>query len=160
MTPKDTEHLIFRRASLTDVPRIVALLADDDLGKSREVLFDPLDTAYVEAFGRIDMDPNQLLVVMEHRERGVIGTMQLTFLNHLTHKGSIRAQIEAVRVASGERGGGLGARMFEWAIKEARARGCSLVQLTTDRQRPEAHAFYAKLGFVPSHVGFKLPLPN
>lgn len=80
------------RVSIKTSPTpIVALLADDDLGKSHEVLSDPLDTAYVEAFGRIDMDPNQLLVVMEHRERDLIGTMQLTFLNHLTHKGSIRA---------------------------------------------------------------------
>jgi GNAT superfamily N-acetyltransferase len=151
-------EVVFRRAVQDDLPAIVAMLADDDLGRSRETVSDPVDPAYVAAFGAIDKDPNQLLIVATGPDGRVIGTLQLTFLIHLALRGTRRAQIEAVRVASQARGGGIGEKMFLWAIAEARSRRCSMVQLTTDQRRPEAHAFYRKLGFIPSHTGFKLPL--
>ena len=147
----------FRRATQDDLPAIIAMLADDPLGQSREVVSDPVDSAYVEAFARIDSDPNQLLAVAE-RDGTVIGTLQLSFLTHLARRGAIRAQIEAVRAARTARGEGLGEAMFRWAIDKARARGCHMVQLTTDKARPDAHRFYERLGFEASHIGYKLGL--
>ena len=148
---------VFRRATPPDLPAIVRLLAEDELGQRREEARLPLDHVYEQAFRAIDADPNQLLAVaVEGGE--VVGTLQLSFIPGLARKGAWRGQIEAVRIASSRRGSGLGGRMFEWAIGECRARGCRLVQLTTDRQRPDAHRFYERLGFVASHVGYKLAL--
>ncbi|WP_136683288.1 GNAT family N-acetyltransferase [Falsirhodobacter xinxiangensis] len=147
---------IFRKASIEDLPHIVAMLADDALGTSREIASDPIAEEYAVAFEMIDADPNQFLAVLTEVDGRMVGTLQITFLHHLTHRGMKRAQIEGVRVASGTQGQGIGTELFRHAIAEARARGCSVVQLTTDRQRPEAHAFYEKLGFKPTHTGFKL----
>ncbi|MCK2242380.1 MULTISPECIES: GNAT family N-acetyltransferase [unclassified Crossiella] len=144
----------FRRAVATDVPAIVAMLADDKLGAGRER---PGDPAYLTAFQAIDADPNQLLLVAEAGGE-VAGTLQLTFIPGLSRLGMSRALIEAVRVSTHQRGGGLGQRMVEFAIAEARRRGCGLVQLTTDASREHAHRFYERLGFVASHVGMKLAL--
>lgn len=149
--------LAFRRATGADLPAIVALLADDGLGQGREDPSLPLAQAYLDAFAAIAADPNQLLAVAE-AGGAVVGTLQLTFLPGLSHKGAWRGQIESVRIASSQRGTGLGQRMFEWAIAECRARGCRIVQLTTDKTRADAHRFYARLGFVASHEGFKLKL--
>lgn len=149
--------MIFRRATLHDLPTILALLADDPLGRNREAADGVVTDAYRAAFEAIDTDPNQFLAVVED-ESGVIGTLQLSFIPGLSRQGSWRGQIEAVRIASDRRSGGLGARMMEWALGECRARGCKLVQLTTDKARPDAHRFYEKLGFVASHVGYKLSL--
>ena len=148
---------VMRRATRADVPAIVALLADDELGRQREDLADPLPEAYWEAFAAIDADPRQLLAVAE-REGTIVGTLQLTFLPHLTHRGSERALVEAVRIARDARGGGLGRTMLEWAIEQARQRGCRMVQLTTDKQRTDARRFYESLGFEATHEGMKLPL--
>lgn len=147
----------FRRATLQDLPTILALLADDPLGGHREAADGVATGAYRAAFEAIDADPNQFLAVVED-ETGVVGTLQLSFIPGLSRQGSWRGQIEAVRIASDRRSEGLGARMMEWAIGECRARGCRLVQLTTDKARPDAHRFYEKLGFVASHVGYKLAL--
>lgn len=131
------------------------MLADDALGTTRE---SPDDlTPYERAFAAIDADPNQNLVVLV-RDKVVIGTLQLTLIPGLSRKGTMRAQIEGVRVHSGERGTGLGTELFEWAIEESRKLGADLVQLTSDVKRPDAHRFYEKLGFSPTHVGFKLDL--
>jgi GNAT superfamily N-acetyltransferase len=146
---------VIRRAVNADVPEIVALLADDALGATRESLDDL--TPYHDAFARIDSDPNQFLAVME-RSHIIIGTLQLTFLAGLSRKGATRAQIEAVRISSAERGGGLGKQFIEWAIEEARSRGCVLVQLTSDVSRVDAHRFYQNLGFEQTHAGFKYTL--
>lgn len=146
-----------RPARAADLAAIVALLADDALGRDREALGPPLDPAYAEAFAAITADPNQLLVVAED-DTGIVGTLQLSFIPGLSHKGAWRAEIEAVRIASARRGGGLGKRLIAWAIEAARARGCRLVQLTTDARRHDAHRFYESLGFVPSHRGYKLAL--
>jgi len=145
---------VIRRARREDVPAIVALLADDALGRTRE---SPGDARYLEAFGAIDADPNQLLAVME--EGGaVLGTLQLSFIPGLSHRGAWRGEIEAVRIASASRGAGLGQQLITWAIEQCRARRCTMVQLTTNRAREDAHRFYTRLGFIPSHVGFKLGL--
>ncbi|MDH2423998.1 GNAT family N-acetyltransferase [Sphaerisporangium sp. TRM90804] len=145
----------FRAARREDVPLIVAMLADDPIAAAREG--DPSDEVYRTAFEAIDADPRQELVVAEVDGR-VAGTMQLTFIPGLSRRGGERALIEAVRVAGSHRGQGLGREMMRWAVDRARARGCRMVQLTTDRSRADAHRFYASLGFVDSHLGFKLAL--
>ncbi|WP_353953785.1 GNAT family N-acetyltransferase [Knoellia sp. S7-12] len=147
--------LVVRRATREDVPAIVALLTDDPLGAARETHGD--HAAYLTAFDAIDADPAHELVVLED-EGEVIGTLQLTLLPGLSRHGALRAQIEAVRIASSRRGQGLGEGLFQWAIDESRRRGAVLVQLTTDASREGAQRFYERLGFVASHVGMKLPL--
>lgn len=147
-----------REATRVDVPHVVALLADDDLGRRRETAGTPLDDRYWAAFDAIDADPHHQLVVLETDDGQVAGCLQLSFLPYLTFRGGWRAQIEAVRVASGRRSTGLGRVMFEWAIEEARRRDCHLVQLTTHVQRPDALAFYESLGFEVTHQGLKLYL--
>lgn len=147
----------FRRAQASDLPDIVAMLADDPLGASREDTSVPLARGYVDAFNAIDADPNQLLAVAVDGAE-VIGTLQITFLAGLSHKGAWRGQIEAVRIASHRRSGGIGRQMIDWAIAQCRARNCSLVQLTTDRSRADAHRFYEDLGFTGSHLGYKKTL--
>jgi GNAT superfamily N-acetyltransferase len=143
-----------RPAVADDVPLIVAMLADDPLGASRE---SPGDPAYGLAFREIDADPRQVLAVAEVGGE-VVGTLQLTFIPGLSRRGATRAQIEAVRVRADQRGTGLGGELVRWAIEEARTRGAAMVQLTTDATRVDAHRFYERLGFTPSHVGMKLPL--
>lgn len=151
------ESIGFRRAQARDIPAIVALLADDPLGGQREEPALPLSECYTTAFAAIELDPNQLLAIAEDGAR-IVGTLQLTFIPGLSRKGAWRGQVEAVRIVADRRQSGLGQRMFEWAIATCRTRGCSLVQLTTDKARPDAHRFYEQLGFMPSHLGYKLPL--
>lgn len=146
-----------RPATASDVSAIVAMLANDKLGQLREDYRDPLPDAYHQAFAKIDADPNQHLVVLEDEEQ-VIGTLQLTFIPYLTYQGGIRAQIEAVRIHADYRGQGLGEKLFLWAIEQAKSEGAHVVQLTTDKKRPEAVRFYEKLGFNASHEGMKLHL--
>lgn len=151
------EELTFRPASGDDLPHIVRMLADDPLGATREALSDPLPASYRQAFEAIERDPNNELVVAVAGGR-VAGVLQITFIPYITYKGSWRALIEGVRVDSRLRSSGIGRRMFEWAIARARERGCRMVQLTTDKKRPDAARFYESLGFVASHEGMKLLL--
>ncbi|MGP3924360.1 GNAT family N-acetyltransferase [Streptomyces sp. 8N616] len=147
--------LVIRQAVPGDIPAIVAMLADDPLGARRET---PGDLApYHHAFERLAADPNQKLVVAE-REGRPVGTLQLTLIPGLSHRGSTRSVIEAVRVHADERGNGLGTRLIEWAVEESRRQDCQLVQLTSDATRGDAHRFYERLGFTGSHIGFKLKL--
>ena len=148
--------VVIRRATLDDVPAIIAMLADDPLGATRE---SPADlTPYQRAFAAIDADPNQLLIVADRNDE-VIGTLQLTFIPGLSRQGATRALVEAVRVAASARSTGLGTSLMEWSIAEARARGCVVLQLTSDKTRTDAHRFYTdRLGFTNSHEGFKLAL--
>ena len=148
---------IFRPARRADVPAIVALLADDPIGAGRETVAEEVDAAYWRAFDAIDADPRNSLVVADLAGE-VVATMQLTFVPSLTRRGGERAEIEGVRVAASQRGAGLGRRMIGWAVDEARARGCALVQLTTDKRRSDAHRFYESLGFTATHEGMKLIL--
>jgi GNAT superfamily N-acetyltransferase len=152
--------VVLRLAAADDLPDLVALLADDQLGAQREST-DPAGLApYRAAFDAIAADPHHLLVVAVDGGAQVVGTLQLSLVPGLSRRGAWRAQIEAVRVGRAARGGGLGTGMIEWAVGEARRRGCALVQLTTDRRRHDAHRFYRRLGFTDSHVGMKLPLPG
>lgn len=148
---------VFREATPADLPAIIAMYADDPLGATREAATDPLPEEYWRAFREIERDPRHRLVVVE-QDGETVGTLQLSFLPHLTHVGTERAQIEAVRVAASRRGSGLGRAVFAWAIDEARQRGCGLVQLTTNATREDAQRFYTSLGFRPTHVGMKLDL--
>lgn len=138
-----------------DIPAIVAMLADDQLGATRE---SPDDLApYRSAFERVDADPHQRLTVATREDR-VVGTLQLTVIPGISRRGSTRALIEGVRVHDSERGQGLGKQLIEWAVAESRRLGCALVQLTSDATRGDAHRFYERLGFSRTHVGFKLQL--
>ena len=150
--------MALRRARAADVTAIVELIAADQIGATRDGVRTEADlAAYQRAFRAIDADPAHLLLVAES-EGQIIGTMQLSFLPGLARRGALRALIEAVRVAESQRGRGLGTAMMKWAIGEARRRGCAVVQLTSDKARTDAHRFYQRLGFVPSHEGMKLRL--
>lgn len=148
---------VFRRAEQSDLEAIVAMLADDVLGRQREDTCLPAADAYVQAFQAIDADPNQFLAVAE-LDGAVVGTLQISFMPGLSHQGAWRGEIEAVRIARTARGTGLGRRMMEWAIEQCRARNCRIVQLTSDLKRTDAHRFYEQMGFVGSHKGYKLVL--
>jgi ribosomal protein S18 acetylase RimI-like enzyme len=150
-------EIVFRRAQSSDLPSIVALLADDELGRSREDASAPVNTKYVEAFEALERDPNQLMAVLVVGGV-VVGCLQISFIPGLSRLGMWRGQIESVRIASGYRDEGLGRRLIEWTIAECRKRGCGLVQLTTDKSRQDARRFYESLGFRASHEGMKLNL--
>lgn len=153
----NTNQVTFREATLQDLNKIVYLLSNDVLGKTREVYTEPLPESYITAFQAINSDPNNKLIVACYGD-DVVGVQQVTFTPYLTHQGGWRAAIEGVRVESSERGRGVGSMLIGWAIQRARERGCHMVQLTTDKQRPEALHFYEKLGFKATHEGLKLHL--
>jgi len=150
--------MTIRVATKTDVQAIVEMIANDKLGSLREDYRKPLPENYFAAFQNIANDPNQELVVIEDVNLKVIGTMQLSFIQYLTYQGGIRAQIEAVRVHKDYRGKGIGKKLFKWAITRAKEKKAHIVQLTTDKKRTDAVAFYEKLGFKASHEGMKLHL--
>jgi GNAT superfamily N-acetyltransferase len=153
------KSLVVRRANEEDVRHIVRMLADDPLGAKREQYEDPLPASYMTAFSAIQADPNNELVVACVGDQ-VAGVLQLTFIPYLTYRGSWRALIEGVRIDAQFRSRGFGKLMFEWAIARSRERGCHMVQLTTDKLRPEAKQFYESLGFIASHEGMKLKLES
>ncbi len=144
-------QVTFRTATLADLPAILALLADDPLGKNRETVGGP---AYTAAFDAIAADPNQQMAVAEVSGE-IIGYMQISYIPGLSRGGAWRGQLESVRIASGHRGHGIGAQFFHWAFDQCIAHNCTLVQLTTDTRRPDALRFYDRLGFVASHHGLK-----
>ena len=146
-----------RKARREDLPAIVAMLADDALGRSREDVGPPLNPLYAAAFEAIERDPNQFMAVLDDAGEAV-GYLQLTFIPGLSMRGMLRGQIESVRIAGSRRGQRLGHRLFEWAIAECRRRGCGVVQLAMNKSRGDALRFYESLGFVASHEGFKLTL--
>jgi len=150
--------LIIRRANQKDVPAIVELIANDELGRLRENYRTPLPELYLNAFDNINSDHNQELMVMLNDTGDVIGTLQLSFIQYLTYQGGIRAQIEAVRVQENYRNKGIGQELIQWAIDRAIQKGAHVVQLTTDKKRDAAVKFYEKLGFIASHEGIKLHL--
>ncbi|MGC5050849.1 N-acetyltransferase family protein [Micromonospora sp. DT48] len=147
--------VIFRDAVRADLPAILDLLADDMLGRTRDV--GEVDARYEKAFAEITADPRNQLIVAEAGGE-LLGCMQLTYIPGLGRHGTERQLIESVRVRSDQRGRGLGRQMMTWAIDQARQHGCGLVQLTTDKARHDAHRFYLGLGFVASHEGMKLSL--
>ncbi len=147
-----------RKARQGDVAAIVAMLADDPLGKTREDYRQPLPAVYKQAFLAIDSNPDHELIVVEADSAEIVGTLQLSFIQYLTYRGGVRAQIEAVRIRSDRRSEGVGELMVRHAVARARSRGAHVVQLTTDKQRPDALRFYEKLGFTATHEGMKLHL--
>lgn len=156
-TGETAEQVSFRLAEADDLPSIMQLLADDPLGKYREQAGEAgaVPAQARAAFEAIAADPRNHLIVME-ADGGVVGCLQLTFIPGLTHKGRDRALIEGVRVSSRMRGRGLGKALMNHAVGLARERNCALVQLTTDKRREQAQAFYKSLGFAASHEGMKL----
>ncbi|MCE2992864.1 MAG: GNAT family N-acetyltransferase [Alphaproteobacteria bacterium] len=150
-------NLTHRKAQLSDLPHIISLLLEDDLGKTRESISETVDTKYLDAFYKIDSDPNQYLMVVENGDE-IVGTCHLTIMPSLTFIGSTRMQIEAVRVSEKHRGNKIGNWMFNKAIEYAKQNGVSILQLTTNKKRPIAKRFYEKLGFDASHEGMKLYL--
>lgn len=151
------ETLIFRLATESDLLPIIQMLADDTLGVTREKVGDIVSEIYVKAFEKINADPNQELTVVEMNGE-IVATLQLTFIQYLTHQGGLRAQIEAVRTNSGYRGQGIGKQVLDYAINRAKEKGCRMVQLTSDKQRPDAIRFYESLGFKATHEGMKMKL--
>eukprot|EP01132_Coremiostelium_polycephalum_P021448 gene21448-25470_t len=134
------------------------LYADDVLGQSRETLSDPLDEGYVKAFDSIDRNPQQELLVLVDDDNLILGTLQITYVQYLNRMGSKRAIFEAVRIDKNHRGKGLGEMMCKLAINRAKENGTKFVQLFSDKQRTGALRFYQKIGFTPSHEGFKMSL--
>ena len=150
-----TSAVTIRRARRQDVGRIVAMLADDALGRARERIETPLPDSYFQAFARLEADPNITLVVAEEAG-GVVGCLQLCVLPGLSSQGASRALIEDVRVDSARRSRGIGEQLVRWAFDEARAQGCKLVELLTHNTRIDAQRFYQRLGFARSHVGMTI----
>ena len=151
------EETAFRLAGRSDLPSIVRMLADDELGSQRERYEDPLPQAYYAAFEQIEVDPNHELVVAELNGE-VIGTLHLMFLPSISFQGGLRAQIESVRVDKNYQNRGIGSEMMNWIINRAEERGAYMVQLTSHQSRADAHRFYERLGFKRSHLGMKLSL--
>lgn len=151
-----TPSITIRHARRDDVETIIKMLADDALGGARERIEDPLPQFYFAAFERVARDPNIALVVAEGEGGVVIGCLQLCILPGLSSQGAPRALIEDVRVASHCRGLGIGEQIVQWAVSEARGRGCRLIELLTHHSRVDAQRFYERLGFSRSHVGMTL----
>jgi GNAT superfamily N-acetyltransferase len=151
------EGVLFRLATRQDLPSIIRMLADDELGSQRERYEDPLPESYYAAFGQIDRDPNHELIVAE-KDGEVIGTLHLMFLPSVSFQGGLRAQIESVRIDKRFQSQGIGSQMMKWAMERAKQRQAHVVQLTTHNSRLDAHRFYERLGFKGSHLGMKLSL--
>ncbi|MFC4403734.1 GNAT family N-acetyltransferase [Gracilibacillus xinjiangensis] len=147
----------FRMAAEQDLDKVVEMLADDVLGSKREKYEQPLPESYLKAFQAISSDPNNELIIAYQGEE-IIGVQQITFTPYITHQGGWRATIEGVRTARTYRDKGIGTALIQWAIKRAKARGCHLIQLTTDKDRQDALRFYQRLGFKATHEGLKMKL--
>ena len=147
----------FRSAKKNDLPTIVQMLADDPLGAKRENYQNPLPKEYLKTFEAIEKDENNEIVLACHNKK-IVGFLQITFIPYLTYTGKWRALVEGVRVEKSFRNQGIGKRLIFEAIEKAKQKKCHLIQLTTDKSRPEAISFYNSLGFVASHEGMKLHL--
>ena len=150
-------NLTHRKATINDLRAIVRLLLEDELGRTRERLEQEIDQRYINAFHRIDADPNQYVMVVELNSE-IVGTCHLTLIPSLTFIGSTRLQIEAVRMSEKYRGRRVGEWMINAAIEHAKSHGALIIQLTTNKKRARAKKFYKNLGFEPTHEGMKLYL--
>ena len=150
--------MVYRKATKEDLPAIIEMIANDALGQLRERFEDPLPKEYYSAFERINTDKNQELIVIENSESEVVATFQLSFLQYLTYLGGIRCLVENVHVREDQTGKGIGKQMFQWIIERAKEKGVHLIQLTSNKLRPNAIRFYEGLGFKATHEGFKLHL--
>jgi GNAT superfamily N-acetyltransferase len=151
-------ELSFRAATRDDLPAIVGLLADDEIGEGRESETAEVAPEYARAFEAMEAEKNNRMILAERGGR-IVGALQLVFVPGLSRRGATRAIVESVRVSSAERGKQVGTALMKEAIRRAREAGCALVQLDSDTRRARAHLFYRRLGFVQSHFGFKKPLP-
>jgi ribosomal protein S18 acetylase RimI-like enzyme len=151
------DKLQLRNATADDLPAIVGMLADDFLGGTREKVEESISESYISAFREIEKDPNNELVVAE-LDGKIVGTFQLTYTPSLSFQGGKRCTVESVRVDSSLRGQGIGREMMLWAIERAKEKGCVSMQLTTHKERENAHRFYERLGFESTHLGMKLKL--
>lgn len=147
-----------RKAIKTDVPHIIKMWAEDEFSSAKEAFQNPLPLEYYRAFDNIDSDKNHELVVLESEDGKIIGSIQLTFIQHLIKKGGVVAHIEAVMVHQGFRGKGIGKKLMHWAIERAKERKAILIQFTSNKRRQRSITFYKKMGFTDSHVGFKMNL--
>jgi len=152
-------ELTFRTATRDDLRTIVAMLSDDELAENREKPIDGAGVAeeYARAFAAMESERYNRMLLAESEGR-VVGCLQLVFVPGLSRKGTKRAIVESVRVASGQRGKHVGTALMKEAVRLARDAGCGLVQLDSDTRRSRAHLFYRRLGFVQSHFGFKKQL--
>lgn len=146
--------LTYRRAIEADLPFIVKLLTEDAVRATDDRPDEPFHPRYVAALRELEADPNQMMMVAV-LEGETVGTIQLTFIPGISALGTKRCLVEAVHIAPAHRGKGLGTQMIQWAIAQARERGCGMVQLTSNKKRVDAHRFYERLGFLKSHEGFK-----
>ena len=149
--------LLFRKATEEDLPEVLGMIANDQLGMTREKFELPLPMSYVKAFHIITKDANQEITVCE-LDNEIVGTFQLSYIQYLTYQGGMRVLVEAVRVKNSQRGKGIGRQMFEYIIDRAREKGAHMVQLTSNKKRTESLKFYESLGFEGSHEGYKLHL--
>jgi len=149
-----SQEITFRAASRDDLPTIIQMLSDDPLGKKRERYTIPLSEKYLTAFEAIETDKNNEIILACYEEK-IVGFFQITYIPYLTYMGKWRALIEGVRVHKSFRNQGIGKELIFRSIKLAKQNNCHLLQLTTDKKRPEAIAFYKSLGFVTSHEGMK-----
>lgn len=147
-------NLTYRRAVEADLPFIVKLLTDDAVRATDDRPDEPFHPRYVAALRELEADPNQMMMLAV-LEGETVGTIQLTFIPGIAGLGTKRCLVEAVHIAPAHRSRGLGTRMIQWAIEQARERGCGMVQLTSNKKRMDAHRFYERLGFLKSHEGFK-----
>lgn len=160
---------VIREASPADLPALIALLANDSLGRTRQAPYASNAEPYDAAFAAIAADPHNTILVAvdaskpdntEPTQEGSTAPpcacLQLTFIPGLSYSGGWRAQVEAVRVHEDHRGAGLGRLLIEEAVRRARLRGAVLVQLTSDLRRERARRFYEGLGFQATHAGMKL----
>jgi GNAT superfamily N-acetyltransferase len=149
------DRLTYRAATTADLPFIIDLAAADDVSATINAWRPEMAGAYEAVLAEIDANPNEAFFVVEH-EGAAIGMFQLTFLTSLTRPGMWRGFVESVHIIPEERNKGFGGEMMRWAIAHCRARGCGIVQLTSNKRRTDAHRFYEALGFTASHEGFRL----
>jgi GNAT superfamily N-acetyltransferase len=151
------DDVTFREATAADLPALLRLLVDDDLAQARGGYAAEVTPAVRAAFDAIERDPGNELWLGE-RDGEVVAMLQLTLIPGLSRGGMKRALVEAVRVRADLRGRGIGEALMRHVEQRAKAAGCGLIQLTTDRQRLAAHRFYERLGYVASHLGMKKKL--
>jgi GNAT superfamily N-acetyltransferase len=150
-------EVAIRRATEADLARIVELLELGAVPGTPPGVEDPVDLGgYASALVEIEATAGAVLVAQWGDE--VVGVCQLIVFRHLQRRGGRCAEIESVHVHPDHRSSGIGSALLRDAVERARLLGCYRVQLTSNSVRTDAHRFYDHLGFVPSHVGFKMPL--
>jgi GNAT superfamily N-acetyltransferase len=149
--------LTFRNARPDDLRFILELIVEDSVISTGDNPADAGHADYANALAAIDADPNEEMLVVENDGERV-GCFQLSYLPGLMRRGMWRGQIEVVHVGDAWQNRGFGSEMMRWAVERCRQRGCGLVQLTSNKKRPDAHRFYERLGFLRSHEGFKIYL--